>query len=222
MPEADSSNHPDRSRSPVQTATDPAMRDDELRNELLRMRAADLDLRAELVRDGSLFNGYNARMAALHRTHNARLGEILAVHGWPGRRLVGDDGAAAAWLLLQHAILAPDLMRSAMTLVAQAAASGDCDTKFPAYLTDRVRTLEGRPQIYGTQHDWDADGQLSPLPIEAPDEVDDRRRDVGLEPLSEQTHRLRTQAEAEGERPPADFLERRNEMDQWAKMIGWR
>ena len=49
-----------------------------LRAELLEMRAADLRLREELVRDGSLFDGYNERMAELHRRHNARLALVLA------------------------------------------------------------------------------------------------------------------------------------------------
>ncbi len=31
-----------------------------------------------------------------------RMREIVARVGWPGRRMVGDDGASAAWLLVQH------------------------------------------------------------------------------------------------------------------------
>lgn len=193
-----------------------------LRDELLALRAADLDLRAELIREGTLFAGYHPRMAELHRQHNARLREILAVHGWPGRRLVGDEGAAAAWLLLQHAILDPPLMRMALPLVAQAVADEDCEAAALAMLTDRILTLEGKPQRYGTQHDWDAAGRLSPLPIEAPDTVDDRRRAVGLGSLEENTRRLRAQAAVEGEGPPRDFAARQREAAEWARATGWR
>jgi len=36
-------------------------------------------------------------------TDNTRwLGEVLADRGWPGRSLVGEDGADAAWLLAQR------------------------------------------------------------------------------------------------------------------------
>ena len=35
--------------------------------------------------------------------NTARLRQIVRAHGWPGRTLVGEDGADAAWLLLQHA-----------------------------------------------------------------------------------------------------------------------
>lgn len=193
-----------------------------LRGELMRMRQADLELRSELARDGSLFQGYNERMAELHREHNARLALILSEHGWPGYTLVGEDGAAAAWLLLQHAVLEPNLIRQAAPLLERAVQAGKADPKHLALLVNRIRTMEGKPQLYGTNHDWDAAGELSPRPIEEPKSVDERRRSVGLEPLAENTRRLRAQVEAEGGRPPADYEQRQREFDEWARAIGWR
>jgi hypothetical protein len=194
-----------------------------LRTELLQMRRRDEELRAKLVAEGALFgNGYAPAMAELHREHNARLRAILQEHGWPGRDVVGDDGAAAAWLLLQHAVLDPALMRMAVPLVERAVERQQASPRHLALLVDRVCVLEGRPQIYGTSHDWDRHGQLSPLPIADPAHVDARRQQVGLEPLAENTHRIRAQAEAEGERPPADYDARQREMDAWAKAVGWR
>lgn len=186
------------------------------------MRDADVRLRAELVRDGSLFDGYNERMAALHRRHNARLGAILAADGWPGKTVVAEDGAAAAWFLLQHAIGDPPLMRQAVPLLERAVQVGEADPRHFALLVDRIRAMEGKPQIYGTSHDWDAAGKLSPLPIEEPATVDTRRRQVGLEPLAENTRRLRAQAEAEGENPPADYAKRQRDADEWARATVWR
>lgn len=198
------------------------MVDGALRDELLRMRREDLELRAELARDGSLFDGYADRMAELHRRHNTRLDAILAEHGWPGRSVVGEDGAAAGWLLVQHAILDPPLMRRALVLLARAVDLGEAEPAHFAYLVDRIRTLEGRLQIYGTSHDWDADGRLMPLPIEDPAGVDERRRAAGLETLTANTQRLRDQAAAEGEGAPADYEQRRRAMEQWAHAVGWR
>ena len=103
-------------------------------------------------------------MVELHRRHNARLEEILSTHGWPGQSLVGEAGASAAWLLLQHAILAPDLMRGAAALLEGAVALGEAEGKHLALLVDRIRILEGKPQLDGTRHDWDVEGRLSPLP----------------------------------------------------------
>jgi hypothetical protein len=193
-----------------------------LRGELLRMQQDDLDLRAELARDGSLFQGYADRMAALHRQHNARLHAILREHGWPGRTAVGEDGAGAAWLLLQHAVLDPDLMRRALPLLERAVQMGEAEPKHLALLVDRIRVLEGRTQLYGTSHDWDPQGRMSPRPIEDPAGVEERRRRVGLEPLAENTRRLRAQVEEEGQSPPADYEERQREINDWAQSIGWR
>lgn len=198
-------------------ATNPA-----LRSELLEMRHADAALRDELIREGTLFDGYHERMAELHRLHNLRLRDIIEAHGWPGRSLVGPDGAEAAWLILQHAILDPPLMRAALPLVREAAAAGECHPAHAALLTDRIRTCEGRPQVYGTQFDWDASGQMSPLPIEDPADVEDRRRRVGLGPLAEHVTRMREQVEAEGARPPADYEARQRDADAWARAVGWR
>jgi hypothetical protein len=192
-----------------------------LRDELLEMQRADLELRGQLAAEGTLSGGYNELMAALHRQHNARLREILSEHGWPGHTLVGEDGAEAAWLLLQHAILDPELMRGAVQLVELAVQTGDTEPKYFALLVDRIRTLEGQTQVYGSQHDWDDSGNLSPLPIEDVERVDARRRSVGLDPLAQTTQRLRAQAAAEGQRPPADYGQYRRAAQDWARSLGW-
>ena len=55
----------------------------------------------------------------------------------------------------------------------------------------RVRVFGGRPQLYGTQFMYDKD-ELKPLPIEDPENLDQRRAAVGLGPFAEheaQMHR---------------------------------
>src|SRR5262249_54218490 len=96
-----------------------------LREELVAMAAEDQRVRAELAADGSLFDGYHPRMAKVHDKNAARLVEILGQHGWPGRSLVGEDGARAAWLVLQHAIGHPGLQRRGLELLRKAAARGE-------------------------------------------------------------------------------------------------
>ena len=53
-----------------------------------------------------------------------------------------------------------------------------------AYMTDRVLLHEGKQQIYGTQM-TSADGKWTPQPLEDAAKVDQRRAEVGLEPLTE-------------------------------------
>src|SRR5262245_25282419 len=160
------------------------VKDPELRAELLAMAEEDQRVRAELAADGSLFDGYHPRMAEVHRQNAARLSALLDQHGWPGAAVVGEDGSAAAWLVLQHAIGDPPVMCRGLELLARLE-PGTVDPVQLAMLEDRIRAFEGRPQRYGTQYDWDDRGQLSPLPIEDPGSVDDRRRAIGLGPLEE-------------------------------------
>ena len=50
---------------------------------------------------------------------------------------------------------------------------------------------EGKPQIYGTQFTFAADGHLVLHPIEDAEHVDERRRAVGLPPMAEQERMVR-------------------------------
>src|SRR5688572_22069872 len=117
--------------------------DEPLRRELLELIAADDELASRLASDGALFDGYNPEMEALHRRNAARLRAIIAEHGWPGRSLVGSDGASAAWRIAQHAIGEPDFMRSCAALLRDAVAAGEADAAHLAMLEDRIRTFEG-------------------------------------------------------------------------------
>jgi hypothetical protein len=103
--------------------------------------------------------------------------------------MVGEDGAHAAWCLAQHAD--PDHQSKFLGLLRAAAAAGEASVRDLAYLEDRVRVFGGRPQLYGTQFMYDKD-ELKPLPIEDPENLDQRRAAVGLGPFAEhqaQMHR---------------------------------
>ncbi len=115
-----------------------------------------------------------------------RLAEIFSEHGWPGWRLVGEDGSTAAWLIVQHADLDVEFQRRGLALLEEAVAAGDASPGDLAYLVDRVRVAEGLPQIYGTQWTPDAAGEWQPrTPIEDEANVDARRAEAGLGTLAE-------------------------------------
>src|SRR5262245_24565924 len=161
-------------------------------------------------------------MAEVHRRNAARLARIIEGHGWPGRSLVGEDGARAAWLVLQHAIGHPDLQRWGLVLLREAVARGEAPAAEAAVLEDRIAFFEGRPQRYGTQLDWDGQGRLSPHPIEDVAGVDERRRAGGLPTLEAILERARDGIAATGERAPTDLAERKKRAEEWAGSVGWR
>ncbi len=192
----------------------------DLRAELLRLRDRDRAARAKLAATGELFAGYAAEMERVHAANAERLAEVFDEHGWPGLALVGDDGAEAAWLVAQHAIGLPDFQRRCLRLLTDAVARGAAPAAHQAYLVDRIRFNQRRPQVYGTVFDWDRRGRMSPWTIEDPAGVEARRRDVGLPPLRDTVDRIRRETAAEDHRPP-DFAVRQREIEQWSRRVGW-
>ena len=118
------------------------------------------------------------------------LAEILSARGWPGRTLAGEDGAAAAWLLAQHADDDPVRQRAFLDALRGAVGQGEASVAHLAYLEDRVRVNAGQPQLYGTQFTV-TDGQFGPRPIENPQRLDERRAAAGLEPFADYEARIR-------------------------------
>jgi hypothetical protein len=192
-----------------------------LATELIAMAEEDQRVRAELLAEGVLFDGYQPRMAEVHQRNAQRLAAIMRDVGWPGRSVVGTRAADAAWLVLQHAIGDPSVMRRGLELVRVSAATGDVDPIQVAMLEDRIRTFSGLPQRYGTQFDWDEDGVMNPRPIEDAEHVDERRRAIGLPPLAEKLAEIREATASAGDRDPADAAARRREIDEWERSVGW-
>ena len=191
----------------------------DLAEELVALIARDDETRERLAADGSLFeHGYHPEMEAVHRANAARLRELVAEHGWPGWSRVGDEAASAAWRIVQHAIGEPDFQRAMLPVLAEAAERGDVDPAEVAMLEDRIRVFEGRPQVYGTQFDWNDDGTaMVPMgTVDDPDNVDARRAAVGLPPIEWR------RAPPPDEPPPEDRAAREREFVEWARARGWR
>jgi hypothetical protein len=187
-----------------------------LRDQLLRMDALDQTVRGELAADGSLFKGYHPRMEAVHRENAARLRDIILRVGWPGEKLVGKDGAYAAWRIAQHSISEPAFMRACRNQLDEASKRGDVPRWQFAMMDDRIRTFEGVPQRYGSQLRDTVNG-LAPYPLEDVTQVERWRQEVGLPPLGEMLSGLR-------ETPPPtaeEIAEHEAAERAWRRKAGW-
>jgi hypothetical protein len=111
-----------------------------------------------------------------------RLQLILRVIGWPQISTYGEDVGRSCWLLVQQASHLPGLQAACLQKML-ALPPGECYPCDGAMLEDRVRVNCGVPTLYGTQYTLDATGKIVPLPIEAPEGVEARRKRVGLPPL---------------------------------------
>jgi hypothetical protein len=165
-----------------------------LRQELLKRTREDQDARKKLIELTSGRRGENDKTLAetaefkslrdIDRKNTAWLKMVVTAHGWPGKSAVGEDGAQAAWLLVQHADQDRDFQRQCLKLIQAAFKKGEVTGQQVAFLTDRVLVADKRNQLYGTQFQV-KDGALVPFPIEDEANVDKRRKEVGLSSLAE-------------------------------------
>ena len=106
-----------------------------------------------------------------------RFREIIRESGWPTISRVGADGAAGAWIVVQHDDEEPQFQMSCVPLIQAAADAGEAQLKHMACLTDRALTAALKPQLYGTQG---AGGSVSDRPA-----INARRKAIGLPTLEE-------------------------------------
>lgn len=157
-----------------------------MRSELLRRAAADQSVREQLTRalqagnqpDSSVI----ANMLAVDSANTAWLRDAVERRGWPGRSSVGDDGAAAAFLLVQHSDRDTAFQARVLAALEAVYRSGEVQGQEVALLTDRLSGARGKPQVYGTQATV-RDGRVVLDPIIDSASVDARRAELGLPPI---------------------------------------
>jgi hypothetical protein len=188
---------------------------------IIGLKNADLELRERLILNGQLGEGYNEEMANLHNKNAKILNKIIDTIGYPTIDKVGKEASEATWLVIQHSIGQPDFMRKCMNILEKAVNENKADPKNLAYLIDRIAVFESKPQLYGTQFDWDENGELSPNLFDDLINVNQRRKSIGLNTLEEQAEIIRKQAKNENRSSPTDFEERKKEIEKWKKNVGW-
>ncbi|MFI5864677.1 DUF6624 domain-containing protein [Streptomyces sp. NPDC051546] len=157
--------------------------DKKLTTELVRRMR--LDQEARLLPAASRTPQLIERWQQIDRDNRIWLEQLLASRGWPGISEVGQQAAAAAWMIAQHSDSAPRFQLKCRDLLAEAVLADDADPQHSALLQDRVRVAQGQPQIFGTQLHADGTGELTSAPIWDAEQVARRRLEVGLEPLED-------------------------------------
>jgi len=71
-----------------------------------------------------------------------------------------------------------------LSFLEEAVKNSEASSQNLAYLIDRVRTNQGKLQLYGTQ--WaNENGKLILQPVENPDLLDERRKEMNLPTIEE-------------------------------------
>lgn len=129
------------------------------------------------------FEDLTKRFRETDKRNREFLKQVLVKHGWPGKSLVGIAAAQAAFLFAQHSDEDTEFQKQCLEKM-KAMPEGEVSKQHLAMLTDRVLVHEGKKQLYGTQLTM-VDGKFQPSPIEDEENVDARRKEMGLPSLAD-------------------------------------
>jgi hypothetical protein len=122
--------------------------------------------------------------------HTRELKALLKIYKWFTIGAFGKEADMNAWLLAQHADQDPAFQKQVLEILEPLHKSGETSPANYAYLFDRVASSHSdparrKPQRYGSQGECTGPGTWTPLPIEDPSRLDERRKSVGLEPFAD-------------------------------------
>lgn len=107
-------------------------------------------------------------------------------------------------------------MRNCRELLEKELATGGVPRWHYAYLDDRIRVSEGKPQRFGTQFELTPDGPVI-CEVEDPKSLDQRRREVGLGPIAERLRSMKNEP-----RPTHSEFEAKKAAEMsWRRKVGW-
>lgn len=171
-----------------------AATNEDLRAELITMVQEDQKARQKLINAGMQDQELIRKVMEIDSRNTERLQEIIDRHGWPTTSMVGEDGTAYAFLIVQHADRNPAFQKHSLELMQEVAANNPSEVYLSgvALLTDRVRLAQGQKQLYGTQVGINPQTKkLVLFPVENPDKLGERRVAYGLPPMEEYLKQLR-------------------------------
>lgn len=120
----------------------------------------------------------------IHTSDSINLSTVSAIidkYGWLSAKETSKKANDVLFLVIQHSDLGSQLKY--LPYLQSAVKSGKAGAQDYAYLVDRIRTNQGKFQIYGTQFQSGADGKMFVYPIEDEPNVNKRRKKVGLDSL---------------------------------------
>ena len=151
-------------------------------DQLYRIQIKEIE--QKFGRESNEMNSHYRSMAETDSLNLIKVKSILDSRGWLGADIVGEKGNSCLFLVIQHADLSTQ--EKYLPMMREAVKSGNARASSLALLEDRVALRQGKKQIYGSQIGWNKDTKLYFVsPLEDPDNVDKRRAEVGLQPLSE-------------------------------------
>ena len=114
----------------------------------------------------------------------------MDTQGWPGKDVIGEQGSLTICNVLQHSD--EEVRKKYLPMMRKAVEEKKLAPRLLARAEDRLATDRGELQIYGGQIKYYPDTKsFNVWPIMDPENVDQRRKDIGLEPMAEFLSNLR-------------------------------
>lgn len=167
--------------------------DNVLQSQLVKMAEQKQQVHQSLDKydSGSVPSALQSLASEIDDLHTQTLKEMLTLHGWPNKTLVGEKGIQAAFLLVRHS---NDLafQQDMLPLIIQSYLDKDgIAGQDVAQFTDKVSIKLGKKQVFGTQAEW-VDGQVVFAPIKNEESVNLLRAQMGMSSLAEYKKTLET------------------------------
>lgn len=106
-------------------------------------------------------------------------------NGFPSVKENGKETALNFWLIVQHGDHDVDFQNKILKAMKKEFNKKNISARNYAYLYDRVKKNQKKPQLYGTQMVWDSNGVHSPYNLKCPKKVNLRREKMGLGTIEE-------------------------------------
>lgn len=110
--------------------------------------------------------------------------QSIKTYGWPKYSTVGKLAADAPLLVINHHE-SETIRIKYLEQIKQSCLDKEGSCMEYAKIQDRILVNTDNPQVYGMQFRYNAERKLEPFPIINPEYVDQRRKEIGLEPLKD-------------------------------------
>lgn len=146
-------------------------------SEIIEMAQIEQELRSQKTLNWEEINSVDGK-------NQTRLKQIIKEYGYISEEIFGKEASHAAWLIVQHCDPADlPFMESFLLMMKSSNSVNQYDL---ARLTDRIQIYKRKKQIYGTGLILEAGSDVLKFrPIKDIKNVDKRRKEMGLNTLSE-------------------------------------
>lgn len=162
-----------------------------LKEQILSMNAEDQKYRMQIDSIEKHFGPQSVQLKSLWKVinqtdsvHQNNVTAIIDKYGWLGPKEIGDEASFdLAWMFLHFDLATKEKYFPQMKTAVK---EGKAEPSTLAILEDKIALKKGKKQIYGSQVLQDEKtGAYYLAPLEDPENVDKRRKEVGLKPLAE-------------------------------------